>query len=338
MLVELFARAVFLIPALSGRVAVPDQLGWRRKWVAQHAADRSANPYGFDRYDASTGWRPKSNIRNMRVFGDKLLNTNQEGFRGTRDFSLRRDTTKTRILLLGDSFTFGEDVSDDETYAHHLGQLLPNVEILNLGVHGYGHDQMLVLLTELGTRYNPDVVLLGFVAADMSRNALAFRDYAKPWFTIDHDTLVRRGSPVPTPAESLRWDWARPRTIDLLLAILARTKSPAARRAEEETITSALLADIVRVALSVGSQPVFAYLPDSREIAAAATVPQAEQWLQVECIRMQQTPCFSIRPNFEALKTSSKETTIRGHWSAEEHRVAAEAIASFLVSSDLLRR
>ena len=52
--------------------------------------------------------------------------------------------------MLGDSFTFGEDVGDDETYSHHLEQLLPGTEVINLGVHGYGHDQMLIYLREEG--------------------------------------------------------------------------------------------------------------------------------------------------------------------------------------------
>ena len=340
LLVEAFARIVFLVPALSERVSVSDQLGWRRRWVAQHSAGTGANSptvlYRFDRYDASTGWRAKSTLRNMRVFGDKVLNTNAQGFRGTRDFSVPKDTTKTRILLLGDSFTFGEEVSDDESYAYHLEQLLPNVEVLNFGVHGYGHDQMLALLTDVGVHYKPDVVLLGFVAADMSRNTLRFRDYAKPWYTIDADTLVRHGTPVPTAAETLRWDWLRPRTLDLVSALWLRMQSTASRRENEEVITSALLAKIIRVTLSVGAQPLFVYLPDSRELADTATVPQAEQWFHVECLRLQQTPCSSARPYMQSHRAHARSPIVRGHWNAEEHRAAAGAIASILVSSDLV--
>ena len=334
---EAFARIVFLVPALSERVSVPDQLGWRRRWVAQHSSGTGPNPYSFDRYDPLTGWRAKPNIRNMRVFDDQTLNTNSEGFRGTRDFSVQKDTSKTRILLLGDTFKFGEDVSDDQTYGHFLEQLLPTVEVLNFGVHGYGHDQMLELLSDVGARYKPDVVLLGFAAAGMSRNVLRFRDHAKPWYTIHHDTLVRHGVPVPTAEETLRLDWARPRTIDLVSAVWQRLQSLESRREAQEIITSALLAEIIRVTLSVGAQPVFAYLPDSGELADSARVPQMEQWLHVECLRLQQTPCFSVRPQLRAQRVRNAPTAVRGHWSAEEHRAAAGAIASFLVNSDLVR-
>jgi hypothetical protein len=35
-------------------------------------------------------------------------------------------------LILGDSFTFGDEVSDDETYSAHLQAMLPHTEIINM--------------------------------------------------------------------------------------------------------------------------------------------------------------------------------------------------------------
>ncbi len=55
-------------------------------------------------------------------------------------------------MVLADSFTFGDEVSDDETYSSYLQQALPGAENINLGVHGYGHDQMLILLMEDGIK------------------------------------------------------------------------------------------------------------------------------------------------------------------------------------------
>src|SRR5262245_47270071 len=105
----------------------------------------------------------------------------------------------SRIVVLGDSFTFGEEVSDTETYPHLLQELLPTVEVINLGVHGYGHDQMLVLFREEGSKYEPSLVVLGFVASDMERNLMGFRDYAKPRFVVTGGELRLVGTPVPHP-------------------------------------------------------------------------------------------------------------------------------------------
>ena len=147
LLAEGTARLVFAVPALDRRVDAWDDLAWRRIWVKNHNAGRSM-AYSFDAYDSTKGYKTRANIRNRKVFDSKLLNTNADGFRGVREFALKKDSAKTRILLLGDSFTFGEGVSDDETYAQVLQRALPGAEVINAGVHGYAHDQMLTMLRE----------------------------------------------------------------------------------------------------------------------------------------------------------------------------------------------
>ena len=117
LLAEGTARLVFAVPALDRRVDAWDDLAWRRGWVKNHKAGRQMY-FSFDEYDSTKGFRTRANIRNKKVFDDKVLNTNADGFRGEQEFALKKDSSKTRILLLGDSFTFGEGVSDDETYAH----------------------------------------------------------------------------------------------------------------------------------------------------------------------------------------------------------------------------
>ena len=47
------------------------------------------------------------------------------------------------ILAVGDSFTFGDEVKDDETWPAHLQQLLGR-RVLNAGVSGYGFDQIVL--------------------------------------------------------------------------------------------------------------------------------------------------------------------------------------------------
>ena len=74
---------------------------------------------------------------------------------------------KNRILILGDSFTFGTNVSDEESYPYYLERLLPGTEVLNMGIEGYGHDQMLLYLKEEGLKYNPDIIIVGFLYCDI---------------------------------------------------------------------------------------------------------------------------------------------------------------------------
>src|SRR5262245_37250811 len=188
---EVAARLAFAVPALFHRFEGPDPASWRLEWVKRHA-EGGGRYAGIDAFSPTRGWALREGLRDLPAFGH-LVSSNSQGLRGTREFAYERTPGVPRIVVLGDSFTFGEEVSDDETYSRRLEALLPGSEVLNLGVHGYGQDQMLIYLREEGVRYGPDVVLLGFIAEDMDRNLLAFRDFAKPHFVLDGGTLALRG-------------------------------------------------------------------------------------------------------------------------------------------------
>jgi len=333
-LVEGTARMLFGVSRLSDRISVQDSYGWRRAWV-KHRREAGAQIYfDFDTFDVTKGWRSRAGIRDMKVFREgKILNTNAEGFRGARDFPMQKDSGKTRIVLIGDSFTFGEIVSDDETFAALLQREFPNTEILNLGIHGWGHDQMLIHLREKGLRYHPDIVILGYIAADQSRNLVDFRSYAKPRFVLDGDSLRLTGSPVPTPEEALRTDWMRPRTLDLLSTIRYMAQGPTRRHAAAEQITEAILRQMSQEVKAAGAIPVFVYLANGKENAGKAPLNDDERWFNGLCQRLPAVHCLSTRPLFDERVAAGQKFKLKGHWEAAGHVVVAEAISRFLADS-----
>ncbi len=74
------------------------------------------------------------------------------------------DPQSYRILILGDSQTFGHGVRQDETFAAQTEKLLrergKNVVVLNGGVHGYGTYDMLWKLERLSNRIEYDFVIV----------------------------------------------------------------------------------------------------------------------------------------------------------------------------------
>jgi hypothetical protein len=275
---------------------------------------------------------PKPNLRGVKAFGDKILNTNFKGLRGRKDFQYIKSKEKLRILILGDSFTFGDHVSDDETYSHYLQQMLPHTEVINMGVHGYGHDQMLILLKEEAVKYEPDIVILGFLPLDMSRNLLKFRDFAKPRFVIDKGELKLTGTPVPRPEEILQSDWIRPRMFDIFSTLYHRVKKfSGLQKKEMEEITTAIITEMIRVIESIPAIPILAYLPRGREIAIDSAVTQDETYMFSLCKLNEKAKCFSTRPYFAEKIARGESFKLRGHWEAAGHLTAAEAIKHYLV-------
>jgi hypothetical protein len=326
------ARLAFSIPQVAKGLQANNDYTWRRNWVVEHQQSGREVYYTFDIYDPSKGWMLKPNLRDVKAFGDKILNTNSKGFRGRKDFQYTKSKEKLRILILGDSFTFGDHVSDDETYSHYLQQMLPDAEVINMGVHGYGHDQMLILLKEEGVKYAPDIVILGFLPLDMSRNILKFRDFAKPRFIIDKGELKLTGTPVPRPEDILQSDWIRPRIFEILSTLYHRVKKfSGLQKKEMEEITAAILTDMIRVIESIPATPMLAYLPRGREIAKEIGVTEGEAYMFSVCKLNEKAKCFSIRPYFAEKTAQGESFKSRGHWEAAGHLTAAEAIKNYLV-------
>jgi lysophospholipase L1-like esterase len=74
---------------------------------------------------------------------------------------------KTSIVVLGDSFTFGIGVDDAEVYSQILADTLgADFVVINGGVPGWGLDSEAKWFGEVGTQYDPAVVVLQFTAND----------------------------------------------------------------------------------------------------------------------------------------------------------------------------
>jgi len=326
------ARLAFSIPQVGKRLQANDEYTYRRNWVQEHQKYGMEAYYTFDMYDPSKGWIPKPNLRDVKAFNNKTLSTNSKGFRGKKDFPYSKNKEKLRILILGDSFTFGDEVSDNETYSFYLQEMLPGTEVINMGVHGYGHDQMLILLKEEGVKYEPDIVILGFLPLDMSRNLLRFRDFAKPRFVLEGGELKLTGTPVPRPEEILQWDWTRPRILDIFSTLQHRVKKISGlQKTEMEDVTTAILTDMIKLIESIRAIPILAYLPRGKEIAMDIAVTQDEAYMFSICQLNENAKCFSTRPYFAEKIAQGEKFKLRGHWEPAGHRTVAEAIKRYLV-------
>ncbi len=318
--------------ALFKRIASPyDEPSWRLDWLRRHRGDEAPYRFSFDAHHPVRGWTLAPGLRSVEVFQGKRLSSNSRGQRGKREFAAQKPVGITRIALLGDSFTFGEGVSDEETFAQQIEGLLPGVEILNLGVHGYGHDQMLLTLREAIPLYRPDVVLVGHVTDDSLRNVTTFRDFAKPRFRLWNGRLELEGTPVPTPAEVLaRAPW-RSRLLDLLTMARARVAWRwGDRMAEVDRLTDALLSAIFREASAAGARPAVALLPAWNELGASQVAPLPGEAFVIEVARREGVPCLRLRPLFLEGARLGAEYERVGHWGPVEHRLAAGGLADFL--------
>jgi hypothetical protein len=319
---EITARVIFAAPPLRDRVVGrDDDVSSRVKWAARHVADLSEPGYSFAAYDSVRGWRLRPSISRQRVFDDRVLSSDSAGFRGAREYSRERAPGAPRIVALGDSYTFGDEVSDSETFAAVLERELPSGEVLNLGMSGYGHDQMLLAYEQTGERYRPDVVLVGVVWFDMYRDLAQFTSYAKPRFVIAGDSLRLEGVPVPRPADLLRAEPWHSKLWELASIASGRIRTRFDRIASE--------------AQRSGATPVFVYFPVLTELLDRSSGYTAHEQFLARYCASRHARCLFLRPAFLAAEQQGERFNTRSHWHASAHALAGHAIARFLQDSIL---
>lgn len=330
---EVVARVTFSIGPLQRRLDGSDDASHRMDWLRQRS-NRQEFVYGFDVHHPTRGWAVAPNVSNMVVFGDRILNSNARGVRGRVEHPYERQPGRRRILTFGDSFTFGDEVSDDETYSAALGRLLPDTEVINLGVHGYGHDQMLVYLQEEGVKYRPDVVILGYVWFDAQRNRFTFNNYAKPKFDLRDGRLSLATGPIPGPDWFVRNEIYRSRLVDVGVILDEKVRVALGWiDGEARTLTTAILQAFAGTVRGIGALPTFVYLPVLGELNNhdPALTPN-EQYLSETCETLDVT-CLFLRPAFVEAAQGGMRLNTRAHWLAQEHAIAAQRLKAFLDAS-----
>ena len=104
-----------------------------------------------------------------------LCTVNKWGFRGP-DFEMARKENAKRIMVLGDSFTFGEGVRLEDTYVNRLERILNEtsekpVEVLNFGTSAWASRDEANYLEQVGVKFKPDLILIGYVLNDGEHDA-----------------------------------------------------------------------------------------------------------------------------------------------------------------------
>jgi hypothetical protein len=213
-----------------------------------------------------------------------------------------------------------------------------NAEVLNLGVEGYGIDQMLLYLREEGVKYHPDIVILGFIYYDIYRDLLSFFAYAKPEFMLTPDRgLQLMNVPIANPNQILAREPYRMKMLDLLVILRERFLWMCGRNeAKAEALANALLREFCSTARSIDATPIIVYMPTFEDFEPntkpsfsairALPVSERERFVSEAC-RDQEVTFFSLVPRFRQEGIKGADLWNFGHWSPRAHMVAAEEIA-----------
>jgi lysophospholipase L1-like esterase len=273
---------------------------------------------GLYRPEAGVGWLTRPNLRvaldlkrpRLRFVAD----TNSLGLRGEREIVTKRPD-ETRVLVLGDSFTWGIGVESNQTFVALLERRLQagtrrQVTVVNGGMPNYGTAQELVFYRRYADRLSADVVVLAYYPND-ERDNVTRTIYADGY--LWNDPILVAGHPL------FLVEWGRRLFAGAGVGVGASTN--------ERAVTLALIAELRRDC-QASQRPLLVLQLPARE-----TTGWAETWERRRTYRPLPLPndeLVTVKSELEALATSPYLP--EHHLNAVGHQAVADVLAAALSS------
>jgi len=284
-------------------------------------------------YDPELGWRLVSGItkKDAQWAHELPAQTNSHGWRDD-DFTAKKPSGITRVVALGDSFTFGFGVDFGQRFSEVLERDVQRFEVLNLGVFAYGTDQEVRVYELYGSKYQPDIVILNvYLGNDIEDLRMKQRhSWPKPYFLLSDSGLA-----VIKPKRS--WSvFARNQSyIAELLIRLIETANAKPRYADE--LRDANMVPVFYALLERLENDV---KTNNAKLLIVLIHPQqttyqervANSRISSELLRRQHN-VLDLHSGFEELAAAGRELYLPdGHWNPAGHQLAADMIRVDMVN------
>jgi hypothetical protein len=268
------------------------------------------------RSDAQTGWSNAPNLLTTRInaAGEEWsIRTDQNGQR----FIAQDPRARRRILILGDSLSFGEGIDIEDRFDVKMLSSLFGARVINTGTMGYGTDQEYVAfrnwkhLLESG-----DTVLIVLNPSDYF-DVLRRRFFgrAKPYFEKVDGSYVLRPPPIGLWE---RWsDWS------LVASVVARFNEPTASESLDPSQSIEIIRFIlgrIREEVPRGARVVLAH-QGTRDFLGPRLGLSSTIFCKFANV------CIDLD---DVLGTDPVHLLPDGHWSASGHAAVAQALLKAL--------
>src|SRR5688572_1130655 len=170
-------------------------------WRSTAVTDRVEVAFGFSPGGAGDLLPSINSVERLYPLRPYHLQTNSAGLRNSEE--INDDPNVFRILAIGDSFTFGFYVHNEESFPARLQERLNELretrfQVLNAGIPGYTIEDELSYLKDKGLNLKPDLVVLGVYTNDIFDLTPDMRQY------FARSVVLAQTSPAAAAPDSLR--------------------------------------------------------------------------------------------------------------------------------------
>lgn len=292
-----------------------------------------------ERHDETLGWVPAENAL-LNGYWNRSIHTLSDGIRSNGNATVWSGLQQNQILAVGDSFTFGDQVDDGQTWPAFLERNLKR-GVGNGGVSGYGLDQIYLRSETLSRKYHPQILIVSFIADDIRRTQFSeMWGLWKPYFWMNElGELEIKNSPVPaTPVKQEKNSWQRLLQKSVLANMVFSRLAPGFWF---ETLGYHVMQghrEGVRVSCELMRKFATLQGPGTRVLVVlqssdAELSPSADALEVLGCAKRNKLTTLDLNPAFESLKKSNFsrfKTFWNWHLTPEGNRFVADQITAFL--------
>ena len=246
------------------------------------------------------------------------LISNSDGLASSRELS--EHDPRPRVLVLGDSFTFGTGVGEGARYTEVVEEIEPRWRIDNVSMPGWGIDLMVRGLERYGSKVKPAVVVLAVYTDDFRRSDAYYAGTGYPFtkFELRNGQLVD----VPFPEQTFL---QRLRLVEFVRTMIVH------RDREYFALNEALIDRFQALARQLGAEPVILFLPGRADTEVdRVRRGKLRQWAENRGM-----PFRDLTNLIQDSRTNENFLPENWHWSERGHRIAGEALHSLLSTSVL---
>jgi hypothetical protein len=139
------------------------------------------------------GYVPRPNFASNDNHWGKQVSIDADGMR--RNGTGPTPAGDLVVASVGDSFTFGDEVDDDESWPAQLERELAK-PVKNGGVFGYSLTQAVLRAEAMTEMFRIDELVVSFIPDDLNRCEFSKRYTPQPWFDLEGDGIVLRNVPI----------------------------------------------------------------------------------------------------------------------------------------------
>jgi len=250
-----------------------------------------------------------------------IVHSDAYGFRNTHDMGA--EDPRVRVLVVGDSYTFGEGVQEGERFTDYLQEMEPEWRVDNIGMPGYGPDLMFLALKAILPLARPDIVVISLFFDDFRRVRPEFSGlgYASPRFELRAGQLVEVEYPKPKL-------WERSHLYNAIRTALSGRKDIFAPLTEAEWSLNEVIQDsTIAFIRSQRGIPVYTYLSGPW---THAIQQRRRQWVE-DVAEDLEVPYLDLTAPIQLADSAGVYLPGNTHYGPGGHRIVADSLHAFLI-------